>query len=171
MVVESKFAAGYYRDEGVKKSIFSLLLFADPQDAGSNPERLDMLEEFADEASSWCEALAGNKDAIEITATLLSSAPPALLLAHGIGWIWTLLQPADLNGLSSGTIRLLSQALYNASTCERPVGGLPDLYDEYARIVDCLVSLNDPAAESLRDRGKNPYEGARGPSQRCDPAA
>ena len=166
MVVKSKFAAGYYRDERVKKSILSLLLFADPQGAGGSPERLAMLEEFAGEASAWCEALAGDKDAIEIAATLLASAPPALLLAHGIGWLWTMLQPADPNDLSSGTIKLLSQALYNASTCERPAGGLPDLYDEYARIVDRLVSLNDPAAESLRDAGKNPYEGDRGPSRR-----
>ena len=166
MVIKSKFAAGYYRDEVVKKSILSLLLFADPQGAGGSPERLAMLEEFAGEASSWCEALAGDKDAIEIVAALLASAPPALLLAHGIGWIWTMLQPADLNDLSSVTIKLLSQALYNASTCERPAGGLPDLYDEYAWIVDRLVSLNDPAAESLRDTGKNPYEGVRGPSRR-----
>ena len=163
MVIRSKFAAGYYRDEGTKKSIFSMLLFADPQGTGGSPERLGMLDEFMDETSSWCEALAGNNAAIEIIATLMASAPPPLLLAHGIGWIWTLLQPADRNGLSRGTIKLLSRALYNASTCERPVGGLSDLHDKYAWVVDCLVSLNDPAAESLRDGGKNPYECARGP--------
>lgn len=165
-VLGSKFATGYYRDEAVKKSILSLLLFVDPSGVGASPERLGMLEGFADGASAWCEAFAGRKGAIEIAASILGSAPPALLLEHGIGWLWTLLQPADLSSLSGPTVKLLSQLLHDASTCERPSGGLPDLYDKYAWLVDRMVALNDPAAESLRDGGENPYEDARGPRRR-----
>lgn len=165
MVAKSKFAAGY-RNEAVKKSILSLLLFVDPSGVGASPERLGMLGEFADGASAWCEAFAGRKDAIEIAASILDSASPTLLLEHGIGWLWTLLQPADLSGLSGHTVKLLSQLLHDASTCERPSGGLPDLRDKYAWLVDSMVALNDPAAESLRDGGENPYEDVRGPRRR-----
>ena len=165
-VIRPNFVTGHYRDRRVKKSILALLVFADPHGASNSAKRSSMLVGFEDEASSWCEALVGNKDAIEVIASLLVSAPSALLLAHGIGWIWTMLQPAVRNGLSSNTIRLLSQVLYKASTCERPACGLPNLYDKYAWLVDYLVALNDPVAESLKDAGKNPYEGARAPRRR-----
>lgn len=166
VVIKSNFATGRYRSRRVKKSILGLLVFVDPYVASGGAERSEMLVGFEDEAYSWCKAFAGSGDAIEVIASLLVSAPPALLLAHGIAWLWQMLQPASRSALSGHTIRLLSQVLCNASACERPAGGLPDLYDKYEWLVGYLVTLNDPAAESLKDGGENPYEGARGPRRR-----
>ena len=165
-VINSKFATGYYRDDHVKKSILALLIFADPQITGGHPNRLDMLDRFTDETSSWCVALAGNKHAIEAIASLLDSASPTLLLVHGIGWLWQVLQSADGGTLSDATITMLSHLLHRATTCKRPDCALPDLHDNYAWLVDYLVTLNDPVAEALKDEGKNPYADASGRGQR-----
>ena len=165
-VINSKFATEYYSDDHVKKSIFALLIFADPQTAGGYQDRLDMLEGFTSETSLWCTALAGNKHAIEAITSLLSSASSTLLLVHGIGWLWQVLQHAGGGGLSGATVNMLSHLLHQATTCKRPDCALPDLHDKYAWLVDYLVTLNDPVAESLKDEGKNPYANASGRGRR-----
>ena len=161
-VINSKFATGGYRDERVTKSILALLIFADSDKAVKSEERLELVNEFTDEVSSWCVAFAGHKDAIVAIASLLIDAPPLLLLLHGIGWLWQVLQGADRDALPGGAVKMLSHLLHAASTCERPSGALPDFASKYTRLVDWMVSLNDPVAESLKDEGANPYAGADG---------
>ena len=165
-VINSKFATGYYRDERTKKSILALLIFADPPKAAGDEGRFEVVEGLAAEISSWCTALAGNRDTVEAVASLLADAPPALLLSRGIDWLWQVLQPADKSRLSGGTVRMLSHLLHRASACKRPDGALPDHRAKYAWLVDCLVALNDPVAESLKDEGKNPYADACGRGRR-----
>ncbi len=161
-VIGPRLAAWHYRNNRVKKSILALLIFADLPKAAGDEGRFEVVEGLAAEISSWCAALAGNRDAVEAVASLLADAPPALLLSRGIGWLWQVLQQADTSGLSDATVKMVSHLLYRASTCERPDGALPDHRAKYAWIVDCLVALNDPVAESLKDEGKNPYSGAGG---------
>lgn len=159
-VIKSKFATRYYRDERTKKSILALLIFADAPKAADDEGRFEVVEGLAAEISLWCVAFAGRKDAVEAVASLLADAPPALLLLRGIGWLWQVLQQADASGLSGATVKMVSQLLYKASTRERPDGVLPDHRAKYAWLVDCLVTLNDPVAESIKDEGKNPYADA-----------
>ena len=165
-VIGSGFAAGHCHNARVKKSILSLLIFDDTRNTINNEDRFEVVGEFTDEISTWCAALAGNNDAVDAVASLLDDAPDQLLLSHGIGWLWQILQPADMAGLSSGAVKMLSHLLHRASACGRQGGALPALADKYAWLVDRLVVLNDPVAESLRDEGKNPYADASGRGRR-----
>ena len=165
-VIGPRLAAWHYRNNRVKKSIHALLIFADLPKVAGDEGRFEVVEGLAAEISSWCATLAGNRDAVEATASLLADAPPALLLSRGIGWLWQVLQQANTSGLSDATVKMLSHLLYKASTCERPDGALPDHRAKYAWLVDCLVALNDPVAESLKDEGKNPYADACGQGRR-----
>ena len=159
-VINSKSLAGYHNDRA-KKSILALLIFADSQSTVKNEEKLEMVGEFTDEISSWCAAFAGNMDAVEAIASVLNDAPPQLLLSHGIGWLWQVLQTAEKNDIPDHTVKLLSDLLRKASTCKRPSGTHPSLHDKYAWLVDYLASL-DPDARPLNYEGKNPYAGAGG---------
>ena len=165
-VIGPRLATWHYRNGRVKKSIIALLILADSPKAVRNEDRLEVVEGLAGEIPSWCAALAGNTDAIDAVASLLEDAPPALLLSHGIGWLWQVLQAADVHGLSGATVKMLSHLLHKASTCKRPDGGLPDLSAKYTWLVDCLVVVNDPVAESLKNEGKNPYADACGRGRR-----
>ena len=164
-VITSNLLTGY-RNGGTRRSIVALLIFADPPSGSQGAKGLDILDEFAPEIFSWCKALAGNRDAVEAIVSLLGSAPPALLLEHGIGWLWQVLRPADRGDISDSTAALLPQLLYRASTYKYTGGGFPDHSAKYEWLVDYVVTFNDPIAESLKDEGKNPYENASGRGRR-----
>lgn len=160
-VIKSKLLTGY-RDEDARKSIMALLIFADPPTGSHCAKELDILDGFAAEISSWCAALAGRRDAADAIMSLLGSAPPALLLEHGIGWLWQVLRPAGRGAVTARTAGLLSQLLRRASTHDYKGDGLPNHSAKYEWLVDCVIPFNDPVAESLRGEGKNPYSGTGG---------
>ena len=164
VVIKSGLLTGY-RNGGTRRSIIALLIFADPPSGSQGAKELCNLDGFAPEISSWCKALAGNRDAVEAIVSLLGSAPPALL-EHGIGWLWQVLRPADRGDISDSTAALLPQLLYRASTYKYTGGGLPDHSAKYEWLVDYAVTFNDSVAESLKDEGKNPYENASGRGRR-----
>ena len=158
-VIESKLLAGRCNDNGTRRLIIALLVFVDSTYAANSAKAVDVVGGFTGEISSWCKAFAGDKHAIEAIAPLLDSAPPALLLSHGIGWLWQVLQPAARSDISGSAVAMLSHILHKASACGRPGGASPNLSGKYAWLVDYLVTFNDPVAESLRDEGANPYVG------------
>lgn len=161
-VIGSRLLTGRCSDEGTRRSIITLLVFVDSAYVANSAKAIDVVGGFTGEISSWCKAFAGDKHAIEAIAPLLDSAQPALLLSHGIGWLWQVLQPAERSDISGPAVVMLSHLLHKASACGRPGGPSPDLVGKYAWLVDYLVTFNDPVAESLRDEGKNPHVGTIG---------